>query len=96
MTEVTKEECFENSQKVMLMLNDHEHEIGSLKHRMREQESLTGCINKLATNMECMLKEQIAQGKRIEELEREPAENWKVLIQALITGAVGVFIGYFM
>lgn len=50
MTDVTKEECYENSQKVMLMLNDHDHEISSLKHRMKEQEALTSCINKLATN----------------------------------------------
>ena len=64
MTDVTKEECYENSQKVMLMLNDHDHEISSLKHRMKEQGALTSCINKLATNMECMLKESDQPGEK--------------------------------
>ena len=51
----------------------------------------------LATNMEYMAKEQEKQGKRLEQLEREPADNYKhykqVIIGCIITGLLGAIIG---
>ena len=37
-----------NGQEIELKLNDHEHEIGSLKHRMSDVEAQTKAINNLS------------------------------------------------
>jgi uncharacterized membrane protein YukC len=49
-------------------------------------------IEKLALNMEFMVKEQQAQGKRLEKLEAVPQKNWEKFKFAII-GAVGTAIG---
>lgn len=85
---------------VAVKLEGHEHEIKSLKHRMDDQEAqsktiqdLVISVQKLAINMEAMLKEQGAQGVRLAKLEAEPADTWKrVKIKALDT-AVGLIGG---
>ena len=65
-------------------LEAHEHEIGSLKHRVRELEAefkaineLTMSVNRLAVNMENMLQEQKAQGERLETLLSIRRGEWK-------------------
>lgn len=89
---------------IALKLNDHEHEIKSAKHRLdavekkqTEIETLTLSVNKLAINMEHMLKEQQEQGKRLKTLENEPADNMKALrktiISSVITCVLGAIIG---
>lgn len=85
---------------VAVKLEGHEHEIKSLKHRMDEQEEqsktiqdLVISVQKLALNMEAMLKEQGAQGDRLAKLEAEPADSWKrIKVKALDT-AIGIIAG---
>lgn len=89
-----------NETEVAVKLEGHEHEIKSLKHRMDEQEEqsktiqdLVISVQKLALNMEAMLKEQGAQGDRLAKLEAEPADSWKrIKVKALDT-AVGIIAG---
>lgn len=85
---------------VAVKLEGHEHEIKSLKHRMDDQEAqsrtiqdLVISVQKLAINMEAMIKEQVAQGDRIEKLEQEPANNWKRVKSKAIDTAVGLIAG---
>lgn len=91
-------------EKINLKLNDHDHEIGSLKHRMQKMENcqsdiqkLTLSVDKLATNMQYMLQEQKEQSTRISALEKEPLENAKyykrTIITSILTGVVGTIIG---
>lgn len=93
-----------NEQEMELKLNDHEHEIGSLKHRMDGVEEkqteiyeLTTAVNKLAISVEYMAKEQKEQGKRLKTLESEPAETAKyyrrTIATATITAVLGAIIG---
>jgi chemotaxis receptor (MCP) glutamine deamidase CheD len=94
-------------QDILLKLNDHDHEIGSLKHRMEEveekQESnnrLTISVNELALNMKYMVEEMKEQGSKIKKLETEPVESAKyykrLIISAIITTAIGIIIGAFL
>lgn len=57
---------------------------------------LTSSVKLLAANMDRMAKEQAKIGERLEDLEAEPAENWKkavwVVVVALISAAVGFFL----
>lgn len=49
-------------------------------------------VERLATNMEGMLKEQERQGERLDKLEDKPAEKWNLVIKAVLT-AFGSAIG---
>lgn len=93
-----------DDQAVLLKLNDHEHEIGSLKHRMKDCEDqqkamnkLVNCVDRLALNMENMLAEQKEQGKRLTQLEQAPSDDFKhykrIIAGCLITGVIGVILG---
>lgn len=89
---------------IELKINDHEHEIGSLKHRVKSIEekqseisTLTNSVNELAINMRYMLEEQKEQGNRLRALETEPSDNAKyyrrTIIASVITAVVGAAIG---
>lgn len=89
---------------IAVRLENHEQEIKSLKHRMDEQEGkdktlteLTISVKTLATNMEYMAKEQQKQGKRLERLEHEPADNYKhykrLVIGCVLTTIMGALLG---
>lgn len=90
-------------EQVAVGLNDHENEIKSLKHRMKEVQEqqkalmkLTSSVETLAVNMEYMAKEQTKQGERLERLEREPLEesknNKRAVINCIISGVGGAIL----
>ena len=53
---------------------------------------IASSVERLGHNMEGMLKEQERQGERLDKLEGKPAENWNLVIKAVLT-AVGSAIG---
>lgn len=57
-------------------------------------ESLNVSIEKLALNMESMLKEQVQQGKRLEVLEARDGEMWRKVVSYAVTAIVGIVIGF--
>lgn len=57
-------------------------------------EALNVSIEKLALNMESMLKEQVQQGKRLETLEARDGERWRTVVSYAITAVIGVIIGF--
>lgn len=84
----------------ILKLNDHDHEIKSLKHRVDEIEekqseigSLAQSVNELAINMRYMVEEQKKQGERLRKLETEPLDNAKYYKRTIITAIITAFIG---
>ena len=88
---------------IELRLNDHEHEIKSLKHRMTEQESQSKALNdlalsvkELAINMNIIVDKQENQNKRLAELETKPAKRWETIVTCLITTIVGAVIGFLL
>ena len=89
-----------NTEDMVIRLTKHSEEIGSLKHRMSDVEeavqaqvSLARSVDKLATNMEYMCKEQVSQGKRLERLEQAPAEDFKHYKRAIVTALTSTLIG---
>jgi len=86
---------------IQLVLNDHKNEIGSLKHRMDDQEKqqntiteLVVSVKELAINMKNMLDEQKAQNDRIQKLEEKPAKRWDTLVDKIISVVIGAAVGY--
>ena len=65
-----------------------------LEESVQQFTSLTASVEKLALNMENMLKEQEAQGKRLEALEDRDGEKWRAMISYVGTTVIGILIGY--
>ena len=65
-----------------------------LEESTKRLEALSISIEKLATNMEHMLKEQIQQGERLEALESRDGKMWRKLVSYALTAVVGIAIGF--
>lgn len=52
-------------------------------------------MERLASNMESMAKELARQGTKLNDLEMKPAKRWDAVIGAIISGIIGLAIGYF-
>lgn len=89
MDEVTKAE--------IERLHDEEHRqnrrLEILEQNMSTQHSIAMSVQKLAINMEQMLEEQKEQGKRLDKLESEPAENWSSMKRTIFNTIVGAIAG---
>ena len=79
-------------------MEDEDHRqnrrIEILEKSVQQFTSLTASVEKLALNMENMLKEQEAQGKRLEALEDRDGEKCRTMISFVGTTVIGILIGY--
>lgn len=66
--------------------------IAELENRVDESNKLLASIERLATNMENMQKEQAEQGERLTKLESKDGEMWQKLIGYIISAVVGGII----
>lgn len=80
---------------------EHEISIKHLEGRMKKAEetineirNLNVSVAKMAANMDSMLAEQRKQSERLEKLEVVPTQNWQNLVRGIVTGIVGIIIGY--
>ena len=91
-------------EEIRLLLNDHSHEIGSLKHRMdrcenqQEQMSvLTRSVDHLAMTMEKMVDDQKELKADVKELKSAPAKDYnyykRLVIGCVITTILGAVVG---
>lgn len=58
--------------------------------------SLTTAVEKLALSMENMVREQIKQGERLNELESRDGNMWRKVTSYIITAIVGAVVCYMM
>ncbi|MDO5399295.1 MAG: hypothetical protein Q4G33_15380 [bacterium] len=65
-----------------------------LEEGIERLNALNTSIEKLAANMENMLKEQLRQGKRLEVLENRDGEKWRKVVAYSVTAVIGIMIGY--
>ena len=70
------------------------HRIDILEENAKQNTALIANVERLAVNMENMLKVQDAQGKRLEMLESRDGEMWRKVVAYIVTAAVGLVIGY--
>ena len=85
---------------VAVRLEAHEHEIDSLKYRVKDLETqnraiqeLAISVNRMAVSIENVLQELNRQCERLEVLERVPAETGKLVKSAIITTIAGGITG---
>ncbi len=65
-----------------------------LEKNTEKLNALNTSIEKLALNMESMLKEQVQQGKRLSILERRDGEMWRNAMKYVLSAVLGAVIGY--
>lgn len=68
--------------------------ISLLEDSIRQTGALTASVERLATNMENMAKEQEKQGKRLETLEGRDGEMWRKIVGYCVTAIIGIVIGF--
>lgn len=78
---------------------DDEHKrlskrITETSEEIKEIGKIANAVNKLAINMEMMLKEQQEQGERLSALESRDGEKWRKVVEYAITVVVGAVLGY--
>ena len=61
---------------------------------IKEMNRLATSVEKLALNMENMLKEVEAQGRRLTVLEGRDGEMWRKAVGYLVTAVIGILVGY--
>lgn len=79
--------------------NRQNKRIDTLEGNVRQIGTLATSVEKLAVNMESMLKEQEKQGRRLETLEKRDGEKWRKITETVITviisGVVGFLLAHF-
>ena len=70
--------------------------IGLLEETTRQITDLTVSVEKLAVNMENMLRNQEEQGKELEDLKGKDGEMWRQAVLCVITALIGAVVGYFL
>ena len=67
-----------------------------LEENAKQNTALVSNVERLAVNMENMLKVQEAQGKRLETLESHDGEMWRKVVSHAITAVIGAVVCYFL
>lgn len=65
-----------------------------LEENVRRMSELATSVEKLATNMEGMVKIQEQQGNRLATLESRDGEMWRKVVGYIATAVVGVVVGF--
>lgn len=63
--------------------------IGELENTVKEIGRLTVSVEKMATSMENMTKEQAKLGAKLDEIEKRPAKHWEAVVTGIIAAIVG-------
>lgn len=66
-----------------------------LEKSVQQISNLAASTEKLAVNMENMLRVQEQQGKRLETLESRDGEKWRQVTGYVITTLISLILGYF-
>lgn len=69
--------------------------IDHLEKNLELVNNLYVSVERLASNMESMAKELSRQGDCLRDLEMKPSKRWDAIITAIISGIIGLAIGYF-
>lgn len=72
----------------------HNHRLNELEKAVQQISSLAASTERLAANMENMLKVQEQQGERLERLEGRDGEMWRQIVGYVITAIIGIAIGF--
>ena len=74
--------------------NDRQnHRLAEAEAAIKEISRLTISVEKMATSMESMVKEQAQMNERIRAIEEKPSKRWESVVSGIISGIIGILIG---
>lgn len=77
--------------------NDRQNKrIDLLEGSVRQIGTLATSVEKLAVNMESMVKEQEKQGKRLETLEKRDGEKWRKAVETGVASLISALAGFLL
>ena len=91
---ISREEHEEFRKRIEAEDNRQNRRIELLEKSVEQFTNLTTAVQKLADNMESMLKEQEQQGERLEKLEGRDGEKWRNVTGYIITFVLWLAISY--
>lgn len=65
-----------------------------LENKIEEVTIINRSVERLAVNMEGILKEQVAQGNRLQKLEDKDGEMWRQTASYVLTAVLGIVLGF--
>lgn len=65
----------------------------ALEETVKQVAAISTSVEKLALNMENMLKEQVSQGERLQTLEGRDGENWRKAVWCVVSALIGIAVG---
>ncbi len=71
-----------------------EDRLENLEDTVREIGAISNNVEKLAVNMDGVLRQMETQNGRLKALEGRDGENWRKVITAIITTVVGIVVGF--
>ena len=74
--------------------NRQNHRLDVLERSVQQISNLAASTEKLAVNMENMLRVQEQQGKRLETLESRDGEKWRQVTGYVVTTLISIIFGY--
>lgn len=70
------------------------HRITALEDTLHQILNMSTSVERLAINMEHMVKEQQEQGERLKVLEAKDGEMWRKLVSYSLTAILSIILGY--
>ena len=93
---ISREEHKEFAERIDAENERQNKRLSSLEETVKEIQRLTIAVERMAVSMEAMTKEIASQGKRLDAIEKEPADKWKnavwIVVSALIAAAIGALV----
>lgn len=86
---LTRAEHIEFAKRMEDEHNRQNKRIAELEKAFNQNTRLLVSVEKMATNMEAMQKEQVDQGERLEKLESKSGEKWDKFVGYVISAIVG-------
>jgi len=91
---ITRKEHEEFARRIDAENERQNKRLNLLEENVRQIGSLTVSVEKLATSMENMAKEQKKQGERLETLEGRDGEMWRKVAGYVVTAVIGIIVGF--
>ena len=87
-----------NAFKEKIEAEDHRQNkrIDALEENVKQIQSLTVSVEKMAFSLEQMTKELAKQSDRLEEIEKEPADKWKQASWIVLSVAITAVVTFFL
>lgn len=93
---ISRQECKVCQEKYDEINNNQNRRLDALEENVKQIQSLTVSVERMALSIEQMTKELSKQGQRLEAIEKEPAQKWKQAVSVVISVVITAVTTFFL